>query len=408
MQFRKLGRGGRPKGEAGRMFLIPKETNWSDIKQNGKRNRLRNALGLIFLLAGFAIVTIVLLLLLLSRNSIPQSSPVERYYEHSPDCFHAPLYPGDRRKDKTHLKVVNFNAEWLFLYGGRGGIRCPAESCPWTTTVEALAHMESVANILKEIDADIIHLTEVEDCRVLMNLLMKIPGDHGYKPYLITGKDHSTGQNVGLLTRIDPETDMIRTEKRGHYPVPGSSCSIGKKGTVGITKHYLVPINVDNGQGVKTPFVFVGLHLLARPSDQFRCAQREAQALVLRDLIRSMTRNGERIIIMGDYNDYDDLAIGLDRRRPLTNVLKILYESSGSQRRLRNAASLIPVNSRYSCWFDVNQNCRVDGNNEKVMIDHILVDSEIDLVEAEIHHDYNPTCDTRVSDHWPFSIKIKL
>src|SRR4051812_13455577 len=36
----------------------------------------------------------------------------DKYYDDSPDCFTAPGKPGDRRKDKKHLKVANFNAEW--------------------------------------------------------------------------------------------------------------------------------------------------------------------------------------------------------------------------------------------------------------------------------------------------------
>jgi endonuclease/exonuclease/phosphatase family metal-dependent hydrolase len=335
--------------------------------------------------------------------------PNDAFYSTLPECFTAPTDPGDRRKDKKHLKVANFNAEWLFLYGGRGGIRCPAESCPWTNTIEALNHISEVGRLLSKIDADVIHLSEVEDCRVLRNLLAHIPGEHGYNPYVILGKDHSTGQSVALLTRIDPHKDMVRTDRRAQYPIPGTLCkSHLKRGSAGITKHYAVPINVDNGAGEMIPFVFAGLHLLARPSDKARCTQREAQASVLRDLVRSMSKDGERIIMMGDYNDFDERAIGIDGRRPITSALSILYGSSGTERTLKNAAATVPVSERYSCWFDVNQNCRVDGSNEKVMIDHILLDDSLDIVESQIHHVYQPSCDLRVSDHWPFSVKIKL
>ncbi len=48
------------------------------------------------------------------------------------DCPHAPQNPGDRRADKRYLKIVNFNAEWLFLNGGSGFMTCPGPSCEWT------------------------------------------------------------------------------------------------------------------------------------------------------------------------------------------------------------------------------------------------------------------------------------
>ena len=128
----------------------------------------------------------------------------------------------------------------------------------------------------------------------------------------------------------------------------------------------------------------------------------------MRDLIRTMTGKDERLIVMGDFNDYDPHAIGVDGRKPITDVLKIMLESSGSGRQLVNGASLIPVEERYSCWFDVNQNCRLDGDGEKVMIDHVLFDSTLKVVEAKIHHVFNPTCEKRISDHWPFSVTFDL
>lgn len=370
----------------------------------------RSAIGSVFLAIATSFLAVVYLVL--KGNSRPSSQiqqSFDKYYALSQDCFAAPADPSDRRKNKGVLKVVNFNCEWLFLYGGMGGIRCPADSCPWTTFEAALRHLADVADLLVKIDADIVHLSEVEDCRVLRALLEAMPKDHGYRPYLIHGKDHMTGQNVGLLTRIDPKHDIIRTEKRGHYPVEGSQCR-RKPGTIGVTKHYVAAIDVDNGRGKTIPFVFTGIHLLARPANRFRCAQREGQASVLRDLVRSMSLDGQRVVIMGDFNDYDDEAPGADGRRSLTKVLQILRESSGSGRSISNAAKLVPRRQRYSCWFDMNQNCRVDGTNELVFIDHILYDADLDVLESKVHHDLVPlpSCESRISDHWPFSVTFRL
>lgn len=345
------------------------------------------------------------------RLSQQPSDLFEQFIENSPECSLAPEVPGDRRKDKSLLRVVNFNAEWLFLYGGRGSIRCPSDSCPWATTSEALDHFRRVADMLASLDADIIHLDEVEDCRVLHALISLLPLDHGYKPYLVAGRDHITGQNVGLLTRIDPVSNMLRTEKRASYPIPESACRKQRSGTISITKHYVVPLDVADGSGGLIPFLLAGLHLLARPGDAWRCGQREGQAAVLRDMIRSMSAETNRtLLIMGDFNDYDEGAPGPDGNRPISRVLSVLYKSSGSGRELTNVASLIPQAERYSCWFDVNQNCRVDGKRERVMIDHILFDTYLRdaIVEARIIHDHMPTCSDRTSDHWPVLLAFNL
>lgn len=37
----------------------------------------------------------------------------------------------DRRSNKSTLSIVEFNAEWLYLGGGKGSIRCPGIKCPW-------------------------------------------------------------------------------------------------------------------------------------------------------------------------------------------------------------------------------------------------------------------------------------
>lgn len=48
--------------------------------------------------------------------------------------------------------------------------------------------------ILARLDADIIHLDEVESCSTLELLLELLPSDHGYKAYLSPGKDTATGK----------------------------------------------------------------------------------------------------------------------------------------------------------------------------------------------------------------------
>lgn len=378
------------------------------------RAPLRHPRGIIFLAIGLVTLVVVGLILLFSaRNDTfldnsPKLGLVDQFRGGPPQCFRAPDVPRDRRKNKDTLKVVNFNAEWLFLFGGRGGIHCPSDGCAWSNTIEALNHFKDVADTLVKIDADIIHLSEVEDCRALRTLLTLLPLDHGYAPYLILGRDHATGQNTAILTRIDPTQNMMRTEQRTMYPLEGSKCRASGRGSIGVSKHYLIPLTIENSKGKKFPFIFVGLHFLARPDDKIRCPQREAQAAVLSNFIREHTKQNEMLVIMGDFNDYDPNALGTDGRTPITSVLNIMLESSGSERRLVNAASLLPISERYSCWFDANHNCRLDGQREKVMIDHILYDPSLPVINASIHHDYIPTCDKRVSDHWPFSVTFDL
>ena len=88
---------------------------------------------------------------------------------------------------------------------------------------------------------DIVSLEEVEDCAILQRLAdaLAARGQKGYVPYMVKGTDTSTGQNVGLLTKVDPVADLSRTEARAAFPVEGNQCGYsGSGGTYGVSKHY--------------------------------------------------------------------------------------------------------------------------------------------------------------------------
>ena len=48
----------------------------------------------------------------------------------------------------------------------------------------------------------------------LAQLLALLPEGHGYVPYLAFGADTYLGQNVGLLTRVDPELALSASSRR--------------------------------------------------------------------------------------------------------------------------------------------------------------------------------------------------
>ena len=86
--------------------------------------------------------------------------------------------------------------------------------------------MARVGDVLKSLDADIVNLVEVEDCTVLARMARDYArtSSGNYSSYLVKGMDSSTGQNVGMLTRISPLDNLQRTEERANYPVRSSQC----------------------------------------------------------------------------------------------------------------------------------------------------------------------------------------
>lgn len=54
--------------------------------------------------------------------------------------------------------------------------------------------------MLTRLNADVAHLSEVESCTVLDLLLEIMPANHGYRFYMLSGRDSATGNAYSRLT----------------------------------------------------------------------------------------------------------------------------------------------------------------------------------------------------------------
>lgn len=330
------------------------------------------------------------------------------------NCAWAPKSPADRRRDPQKLRIASYNAEWLYLFGGSGSIKCPGASCPWEDVSKARDHIFQTLSLFENINADIIHLNEIEDCRILRLLMDLMPENHGYKAYVVPGTDTMTGQNVGILTRIDPLSNLVRTEDREVYPIANSNCgakssskflSSEKKrnGTMGLSKHYLTHFQVGD-----LKILWAGAHFIAHPGNIARCFRREAQAHVLSNFVDKELGSDEEIIITGDFNDHDGEVQGANSALPRSTVLRIL---KSNQLGLKSAASFVcDQMKRYTSWHDVNGNCLDDGNNEHSLIDHVLMSPKLAnrIVSVWMDHNKTVSCHKRTSDHWPLIIDMQI
>jgi exonuclease III len=310
----------------------------------------------------------------------------------------------DRRKDKKFLRLVQYNVEWLFI-DYYASSKCPGEGCSWHTIEEAQTHMSYVINVLKTLDPDIINFCEVEGCDELNMVKDKL--DNSYTSYLKKGTDTSTGQNVGLLTRIDPLVDLYRSEEKVEYPISGSKCgTTTATGTSGVSKHYITEFKFG-GLNV----AMIGAHLLAIPTDPTRCVQREAQAQVLQNIVSSYIKKGYEIILLGDMNDYDAETLDLNEDKPISRVLDILKGLDGEKKglyTLTNVAYKMSQADRYSDWWDSDNNCNTTSQKDYSMIDHLLVTNNIRdrIMNVYIYHGYKEYCGKWDSDHYPLIIDL--
>jgi endonuclease/exonuclease/phosphatase family metal-dependent hydrolase len=288
--------------------------------------------------------------------------------------------------------------EWLFLTNWNRN---------WKSEAEARQHLARVASHTASLGADVIAFQEVENCYVLTELNKAMGLNLGYKEYLVTGRDTATGQNVGFLTKVDFIENLQRTENRVEYPVAGNRCNYtGGSSTSGVSKHAFSYINPQNFGRI----LLVTHHFLAFPTTPDRCAQREAQATVLANLIREKTTAGVNVVALGDWNDYDRNTPDRAGSVPTSRVLDIIA-AAGAGSPLSNVASLVTRDMRYSSYYSSTGRCDLANSNFYTAIDHIFVSSGLRsrISSVTMFHNYPPPCagDGLDSDHWPIVVTFR-
>jgi len=222
-----------------------------------------------------------------------------------------------------------------------------------------------------------------------------------YKPYLLLGTDTATGQNCGIITKIDPVQNLTYSEEYMNFPISGSTCGYTGSGSTGVSKHFMARFQIS---GFDQYLTLIGLHFIAYPLETDRCAKREAQASILaNEFIKPAVRNGDYVIVAGDFNDYDNDVLDAADDVPLSSVCEIIKEAGD----LINVASYIKDQSeRYTCWYDQNGDCVDDGDNENTMIDQFMVSESMTKYIGDVFmdHSYTANCWSLYSDHWPIIV----
>lgn len=313
---------------------------------------------------------------------------------------------GDRRVDKNKLRLVQYNVEWLFI-DYYSSANCPGSGCSWHNQTAANTHLSYVSKVIKDLDPDIINFCEIEGCDEL-NMVKSALNDQTYMPYLKKGTDTSTGQNVGMLTRVDPIVSLYRTEEKFSYPIQGSQCGYTDTGSTGVSKHYITEFKLDNMN-----IAFIGAHFIAIPTESSRCAQREGQASVLQSVIADYISRNYEVIMLGDLNDFDGEVLDVNSNKPTSQVLNILKGNFGAyagKYELISVAENVVQSERYSDWYDSDDNCNTQSSKDYSMIDHVLVTTGIKnkISNVFFYHGYPEFCGSYNSDHYPVVIDFNI
>lgn len=288
------------------------------------------------------------------------------------------------------LRLATLNAAFLFDgYGDEGQATFPHQGDPTL----ARQHRDRIAAILRGLDADLVMLQEVEHDRVLERMLEESLADLDYRVYFVEGNDQFTGQDVALLSRL-PVDQIGRTDRRA--PVSGT------RDTYGVSKNLYARLYLGT-----EPVTLIGVHFLARPLDPERRARREAQAEVIREQVEQELQAGRSVIVLGDFNDYDEAALDRSGNRPITDVLaRIKAAGPGPADDLHNVLADVPPAERFTSHYDRDDDEQVN-EGELTAIDHILLSPTLYRRVREVHYvqAHDPTVAT---DHFPVVVALDV
>ena len=309
-------------------------------------------------------------------------------------CYAAPTPANDRRSDASSSRITigTFNA--MFLFDGVGDVAVSPYSGGTAADVAAAdAHIVAVRDgVVRALDVDVLVVAEAETCGTLARIAA---ANVNYAAGMIDGTDTYTGQEIGMLTKVDVEVDFQRTEVRGEYSAGTSSCGyVGSKDSA-VSKHFWTRIKIVNRY-----VSIIAAHLKANPTEASSCAQREAQVEVLRDLVTTRYATGDAVVVLGDLNDYSAKYMDVSGNVPTSRVIANLRDFDGDGvDEFEEVSSVIAQSSRYTY--------QSSSGSSKSMLDHILVSkADIDIVDATIRHDV--VSSRSVSDHFPLVATLDI
>lgn len=285
------------------------------------------------------------------------------------------------------LRISVLNTEFMFDGTGDEG----SATFDWKGSIpQAREHRDKIGKIIKMLNSDIIVLEEVENENVLRMLINESLQGMGYAPVFVQGKDTFTGQDMGILTRVQfDETGRID----GQAKVGNTNEQYG------VSKNIWARFKIGS-----LPVTIVGIHFLSQASSTERADKRNAQAEVIRQFVEQESLAGRAVIVTGDFNDYDDIEPDIAGSVPVTKVMETIKKADANNPNdnLINVIKEVPQARRFTGTWDKNRNERIE-EGEFTAIDHMLFSPQLYRFIKEVNyvHSHDPFDAT---DHFPISV----
>lgn len=264
------------------------------------------------------------------------------------------------------LTLMTFNTQWLFDTVDDPAVMTDQDHMP----ADLNAKMSALSQVIRAHNPDVLALQEVENRQILDQFNTQFLAGLGYTVYWFDSADTITGQDVALLTRLQPVGQML-DHLRDATNLHGRRWRISK----GVLDLRLQVTGND-----ETLHVFI-THLKSQlPSevDGYSSAynadwQRAGQGKLVREIIGPALEAGENVVVMGDLND-----------GPNSPPLEFIEGQNGPGPKLCDPLSAVPLAENYTYTYEDDSR---DIYYQR--IDHILISKNLRGHVASVGIEHN-------------------
>lgn len=196
----------------------------------------------------------------------------------------------------AELNIMTINTEWLWSpYDQKvDGKRFNKGDMPANKYTSEITFYR---NVIKKNHVNVLAVSEIENNLVAQDLASSI--GNGWRSYFKQGRDTATGQDVAILSNLEPVKGSLTD-----FGFPGGDLPWLFDKKKRLSKVVGVQFWLNSAQGRKKVGVITSHFLSKRKESPQKAQNRQRQAYALVKAMDQFIEETDSLIVLGDFNDY--------------------------------------------------------------------------------------------------------